>query len=75
MGLLLWSNKKFSFFSIFLTQILAADDDELEKWCSIKKVDRIRSEHAEKNEAKIYAAKARDEALKRKILPSLYKYK
>nr|XP_018916870.1 PREDICTED: protein KRI1 homolog [Bemisia tabaci] len=62
-------------YGLTIDEILAADDDELEKWCSIKKVDRIRSEHAEKNEAKIYAAKARDEALKRKILPSLYKYK
>lgn len=61
------------FFSLFW-QILAADDKELNQWASIKKAYTIRPESTEIYEAKVYAQKAQDEQLKRKILPSLFKH-
>lgn len=60
-------------FGLTIEEILAADDKELNQWASIKKTYTIRPEHVEKNEAKIYAQKALNEELKRKILPSLYR--
>ncbi|KAK3912278.1 Protein KRI1-like protein [Frankliniella fusca] len=60
-------------FGLTIEEILAADDKELNQWASLKKTYTIRPDHVEKYEAKVYAQKARDEELKRKILPSLYK--
>ncbi|XP_026676811.1 protein KRI1 homolog [Diaphorina citri] len=60
-------------FGLTIDEILAADDKELNKWCAIKKIYSNRSEHVEKNEVKVYSQRARNEDLKRKLLPSLYK--
>jgi protein KRI1 len=49
-----------------------ADDRELNKWCPLKKALKHKLEHVEKNEVQIYKEKAKNEALKRKILKSLY---
>lgn len=49
-----------------------ADDRELNKWCSLKKALKHKSEHVEKNEVQTYKEKAKDEALKQKIFKSLY---
>lgn len=49
-----------------------ADDRELNKWCSLKQALKYKPEHVEKNEIRIYKEKSMNEALKRKILKSLY---
>ncbi len=54
------------------SQILAADDKELNKWCSMQKVDTIRPEQNEKYDLKIYERRGRDLNLKKKFLPSLF---
>lgn len=54
-------------------QILNADEKELERWCSIKRVHQLRPEHKDKCDLKVFQRKAADEELKRKILPSLFK--
>ncbi|XP_034246974.1 protein KRI1 homolog [Thrips palmi] len=61
-------------YGLTIDEILAADDKELNQWVSIKKAYTIRPESTERYEAKVYAEKARNEELKRKILPSLYKH-
>ena len=61
-------------FGLTIEEILAADDKELNAWVSIKKATALRPDHVELNERKIYELKAQNEALKRKILPSLYKH-
>ncbi|XP_065212146.1 protein KRI1 homolog isoform X2 [Planococcus citri] len=59
-------------FGLSVEEILAADDKELNKWVSMQKIDTIRPENIEKFEQKVYSKKARDENLKRKLLPSLF---
>lgn len=59
------------FYKIFF-QILLAKNKELNCWASLKKATQIRPEHVELNEVKTFKNKARNEYLKRKILPSLY---
>lgn len=54
-------------------QILAANDRELNKWCSLKKAVQYRPENVEKYDLIAFDKKGRNEALKRKILPSLFK--
>lgn len=49
-----------------------ADDKELNKWCSLSKALKHKSEHVEKNEVQVYKEKAKNEALKRKTFKSLY---
>lgn len=60
---------KFPFFSI---QILGAKNKELNAWASLKKATQIRPEHVERNDQLIFQKKAKNDALKRKILQSLY---
>lgn len=57
------------FYSI---QILSAKNKELNAWASLKKATQIRPEHVERNEQMIFEKKSRNDALKRKILKSLY---
>lgn len=57
------------FFSI---QILAADDRELNKWCSLKKALEHKPENVELKEVQIYKQKAKNEEYKKKVLKSLY---
>lgn len=59
-------------YGLSVEEILMADDNELNKWVSVKKIVKRRPEHVEKNEVKIYSSKAKDENLKRKIFCSLY---
>lgn len=49
-----------------------ADDRELNKWCSLRKALRYKSEHVEENDVRMYKQKAANETNKRKILKSLY---
>ena len=50
-----------------------ADDKELNKWCSLKKALEYKPEHVELNEKRMFQQKASNEALKRKILKSVYR--
>lgn len=59
-------------YGLSVEEILMADDSELNKWVSVKKIVKRRPEHIEKNEVKIYSKKAKDEDLKKKIFYSLY---
>ncbi|XP_008207079.1 protein KRI1 homolog [Nasonia vitripennis] len=59
-------------YGLTVEEILMADDRELNKWCSLKKALEHKPEYKELNEVKIYKHKAANEALKKKILKSLY---
>lgn len=59
-------------YGLSIEEILIADDNELNRWASVKKLTRRRPDHVEKNEVKIYKKKAHDEYLKKKMLPSLF---
>ncbi|KAL1451189.1 hypothetical protein WDU94_003473, partial [Cyamophila willieti] len=60
-------------YGLTVDEILAADDKELNKWCSVQKIYSQRAPHVEKNEVNVYKERAKNEDLKRKLLPSLYK--
>ena len=49
-----------------------ADDKELDKWYSFKRMNKIKPAQVEKQEYAIYRKKRQNEKLKRKILPSLF---
>ena len=51
-----------------------ADNRELNQWCSLKKALEHKPEHIEKYEVRAYQQKAKDEAYKKKILKSLYRW-
>lgn len=53
-------------------EILFADDKELNKWCSIKKMSQYREDNEEKNDKQVYSVKARNENFKKKILKSYF---
>lgn len=59
-------------YGLSVEEILTADDKELNKWCSLKKALQYKPEHAELNDVQMYKQKARNEALKKKVLRSLY---
>lgn len=59
-------------FGLTIEEILTANDKELNRWASIKKAMQYRPDHIEKYDQIAYSKKAQNEALKRKILPSLY---
>ncbi|XP_047370842.1 protein KRI1 homolog [Vespa velutina] len=59
-------------YGLTVEEILTADDKELNKWCSLKKALQYKPEHVEQTHVKEYQRKAQNEALKRKILKSLY---
>lgn len=49
-----------------------ADDKDLNRWCSLRQALKYKPEHVEKNEIRTYKEKSKNEALKQKILKSLY---
>ncbi|XP_075216955.1 protein KRI1 homolog [Lycorma delicatula] len=60
-------------YGLTIDEILAADDKELNKWCSVNKMYQIKPQKVEYYEVKAYEKKSKNEELKRKVLPSLYK--
>jgi hypothetical protein len=54
-------------------QILLADDRELTQWVPLKRLMKHRPHAALRSEAAAFRARASDLALKKKLLPSLYK--
>jgi len=60
-------------YGLTVEEILSADEKELERWCSIKRIHQLRPDFKEKGDLKVFNKKGTDEALKRKILPSLFK--
>lgn len=59
-------------FGLSVEEILVAKDRELNRWCSLKKTTQHRLEHVERYEVVAYNKKAQNEALKKKVLPSLF---
>lgn len=60
-------------YGLSVEEILMADDKELNKWCSLKRALQYKSDDAELHDVRVYKQKAASEALKKKILKSLYK--
>ena len=53
-------------------EVLFADDAELNRWCSLKKMSQFRSNEEETYDLKVYSQKAKNMELKKKILKSIY---
>ncbi|XP_072942540.1 protein KRI1 homolog [Epargyreus clarus] len=60
-------------YGLSIEEILLADDKELTQWVPLKKIVKHRPPNVEKSEVNTYKQKAADVALKRKMLPSLFK--
>ncbi|CDW52748.1 protein KRI1 [Trichuris trichiura] len=59
-------------FGLDVTEILKANDKELNAWVSIKKMSQYIPETHEHRLRKVYTSRGRNDALKRKILRSIY---
>ncbi|XP_058804622.1 protein KRI1 homolog [Phymastichus coffea] len=59
-------------YGLSIEEILMADDKELNKWCSLKKALEYKPEYKELIDVRKFKQKASNEALKKKILKSLY---
>ncbi|UJR32030.1 hypothetical protein I4U23_019498 [Adineta vaga] len=62
-------------FGLSIEEILAADDRELNAWCSIKKASQYRSKDDEIRDRHVYRSKAKNIETKKKVLPSIYQEK
>ncbi|KAG8223597.1 hypothetical protein J437_LFUL004120 [Ladona fulva] len=59
-------------YGLTVAEILAADDKELNRWCSLKKALRIKPVENEKYDLQAYRKKGSNVRLKQKIFPSLF---
>lgn len=59
-------------FGLTVKEILAADDKELNRWCSVKKACQYRNDDEELYDVQAYKNKAQHPNVKQKFLPSIY---
>ncbi|GFQ98501.1 protein KRI1 homolog [Trichonephila clavata] len=59
-------------FGLTVDEILAAEDKELNQWCSVKKTYQYRREDEEKGDIRNYQIKAQNFKAKKRILRSVY---
>ncbi|CAF1589338.1 unnamed protein product [Adineta ricciae] len=62
-------------FGLTIEEILAADDRELNAWCSLKKTSQYRAKDEEIRDRHVYRNKAKNIEKKKKILSSVYQEK
>ncbi|CAF2915981.1 unnamed protein product [Rotaria sp. Silwood2] len=62
-------------FGLTVEEILAAEDRELNAWCSLKKTSQYRSKDEELRDYHVYKNKAKNIEKKQQILTSVYQEK
>jgi len=59
-------------FGLSVEEVLAAPDKELNAWASLRKTCQYRSEEDERKDFHVFRNKAKDQKLKKKIMPTLF---
>ncbi|XP_061567130.1 protein KRI1 homolog [Cololabis saira] len=59
-------------FGLTTDEVLKANDNELNRWCSLRKTCMYRSDKEEKSDLKTYQIKSQNERKKKEILSSVY---